>query len=229
MQEKTGHRHPCRDGSTELAMGALAWSVLERCDTCGALWDRGERTLHRVLASDAATLYPDAVVDPFVLSRPAQAGPPSGYWAHLNQGAVYRFYVEVERAGEPEIWAIVSGGVLERIPALDRGPLEERTADRFDELVASLGEVPSAALRLALTGGLHPVSLKPSTSRGCLALRRPRDHAHHPTNLLMKYSSRSSTPARYRPRTSLSKVSPRSRADSRARPHPHPLLLMELV
>jgi len=160
MQEKTGHRHPCRDGSTELAMGALAWSVLERCDTCGALWDRGERTLHRVLASDAATLYPDAVVDPFVLSRPAQAGPPSRYWAHLNQGAVYRFYVEVERAGEPEIWAIVSGGVLERIPALDRGPLEERTADRFDELVTSFGEVKATAVQLALAGGLHPVSLK---------------------------------------------------------------------
>ena len=160
MQEKTGHRHPCRDGSTELAMGAQAWSVLERCDTCGALWDRGERTLHRVLASDAAKLYPDAVVDPFVLPRPAQAGPPSRYWAHLNQGAVYRLYVEVGRAGAPEIWAIVSGAVLERIPALDRGLLEECTAERFAELVTSFGEVPSAALRLALTGGLHPVSLK---------------------------------------------------------------------
>ena len=160
MQEKTGHRHPCRDGSTELAVSTQAWAVLERCDTCGALWDRGERSLHRVLARAAAKSYPDAVIDPFVLPRPAQAGPPLRYWAYLNQGAVYRLYVEVEREGEPELWAIVSGAVLERIPALDRGPLVECTAERFDELVTSFGTVKAAAVQLALAGGLHPVSLK---------------------------------------------------------------------
>ena len=160
MQEKTGHRHPCRDGSTELAVSTQAWAVLERCDTCGALWDRGERSLHRVLDSAAAKSYPDAVIDPFVLPRPAQAGPPLRYWAYLNQGAVYRLYVEVEREGEPEIWAIISGGLLERIPARAEGPLVECTAERFNELVATFGEAKSAALRLALAGGLHPVSLK---------------------------------------------------------------------
>jgi len=69
---------------------------------------------------------------------------------------VYRLYVE----GEPEIWAIVSGAVLERIPAREEGPLVDCTPERFDELVATFGEATSAALRLSIAGGLHPVSLK---------------------------------------------------------------------
>jgi hypothetical protein len=82
------------------------------------------------------------------------------HWAYLNQGAVFRLYLEVERAGEPEIWAIGSDAVLQCVATLDSGPLVECTADCFDELLATFGEVNSAALRLAIAGGLHPVSLK---------------------------------------------------------------------
>jgi hypothetical protein len=141
-------------------MNTQAWASLERCETCGALWDRGERSNHRVLASRAAQLYPNVAIEPFVLPRLAQASAPLRYWAYLNQGAVYRLGVEVERGGEPEIWRIGSGAVFERIAELDGGPGVECTAERFDELLATFGEVKSAALRLGLAGGLHPVSLK---------------------------------------------------------------------
>ena len=55
-----------------------------------------------------------------------------------------------------EIWAIVSGAVLERRAERDGGPLVECSSERFDELLSTY----AAALRLALLGGLHPVSLK---------------------------------------------------------------------
>jgi hypothetical protein len=59
-----------------------------------------------------------------------------------------------------EIWAIVSGAVLERRAERDGGPLVECSSERFDELLSTYREVIAAALRLALLGGLHPVSLK---------------------------------------------------------------------
>jgi hypothetical protein len=160
MQERVGHGHPCGGGFTKLAISTQAYAYLQRCETCGALWDRGERSNHRVLASRAASFYPDVVVEPFVLPRPAPASTPLRYWAYLNQGAVFRLYVEVERDGTTEIWAVVSGAVLERCDELDEGPLVECSAERFDQLLATFGAVKAAALRLALAGGLHPVSLK---------------------------------------------------------------------
>ena len=80
-------------------MSTQAYAYLQRWETCGALWDRGERSNHRVLASRAAEFYPHVVIEPFVLPYPAKASAPLRYWAHLNQGAVFRLVVEVERDG----------------------------------------------------------------------------------------------------------------------------------
>jgi hypothetical protein len=161
------HGYPCQgplvwqNRYTELASSLELKASLVRCDGCGTLWERGENSARRMLPGGATTGFPDAELARFDIHHIDLADAPTRYWAHLNQGSVYRLYFETKRGGEPEIWSVVHAGELRPVASLDKGPLEECTRAEFIAMVAAThGPVTSAFVGIAIAAGLHPVILK---------------------------------------------------------------------
>ncbi|PXA72010.1 hypothetical protein [Cryobacterium arcticum] len=160
------HGYPCRgpgyaQNAYDHLPSAAPWIMLQRCRVCGALWEAADRSYHRLTPTAAQARFPDAVIPAFTLPPAEPADQPLRYWAQLNQGAVYRLYLEVTRSGDPEFWGVLHGGELRPLAALDAGPLELVERERFDELLlAAHGPVAAATVTCALTWGLHPLVLK---------------------------------------------------------------------
>ena len=159
-----GHGYPCSGPwhvfCEQLADSFARQATLQRCVQCGALWERDDRSAHRMTAAVAEAKYPGVSISPFEISTTESTSPPSQYWAHLNEGKVFRLYLATTRGGVPEIWAIIHGAVLQPLPSLDLEGLEVIDRTRFDDLI--LAQWPEAAegIQIALAAGLHPLVLK---------------------------------------------------------------------
>ncbi|MET0956460.1 MAG: hypothetical protein ABWY68_10965 [Cryobacterium sp.] len=160
------HGYPCRgpgyaQNAYDHLPSAEPWVTLQRCRVCGALWEAADHSYRRLTPASAQSRFPDAVIPAVTLPPAEPADPPLRYWAQLNQGAVYRLYLEVSRNGDAEVWAVLHGGELRQLAALDAGPVEPVTQERFTELLlAAHGPVVLATVTCALTWGLHPRVLK---------------------------------------------------------------------
>lgn len=158
------HGYPCPGPwgvlCVHLAASITRQTTLQRCGTCGALWEQDDHSARRMIPAAAVIAYPDASIPPFAFPQIERATDPTWYLAYLNQGEVVRLYLRTTRVGASEMWSVVHGAVLRQLPALDEVPLIDVDRARFDDLIKRQWPQEAAAIQFAIETGLHPLVLK---------------------------------------------------------------------